>query len=102
MPKAKAPVQQITSINSLKPSRNKNNGKKQAINHDKLRDKPKSYHKTFFKVKPNVIKEVKQVITPKINPKITMPLPKILAKPEIASLEVEAPETPKTIKAKKR
>lgn len=68
MPRAIAPVKPMILINCLKPKRKRIKGKKQVRNQERFLGNPKSYQRTFFKVKAKVIKEVKQVITPKINP----------------------------------
>ena len=41
----------------------------------------RSYQKTFFKVSPKAIKEVKVVKRPNKNPKETIPLPKKFLRP---------------------
>src|SRR3989344_3758141 len=99
-PKANAPVKPITDINSFRPRKNKIKGAKQAISQDNFGESPKSYQNIFFKVNPRTIKEVKVVITPKINPRRIIPSPRVSASPEMASFEVFWPEAPKTKKIK--
>ena len=97
IPIVKAPVKPIILINSLSPIKNKNKGKKQVINQDKFLERPKSYHKIFFKVIPKARKEVKQVINPKRKPKMRIPSPATSINPDIPVLEVSGPETPRII-----
>ena len=100
-PIATAPVKLITSINSLIPKRKSPKGKKQVKNQARFLERPKSYQSTFFKVKARVIKEVKQVIIPKIKPNFIILFPNICSIPDIASFDVLGPQAPKTIKMKK-
>lgn len=102
MPKAIDPVKLIIFINSLKPKRKRPKGRKQAKAQAICSEKPKSCQRIFLKVKPKAIKEVKQVITPKIKPNFIISPPMARLNPEIASSETIGFEAPKTMKINKR
>jgi len=97
MPIKKVPISPIIEIYSLKPRKNKIKGTKQVINQALFFDIPKSCHKIFFKVIPKETKESKILTMPKINPNFKTLLPATFIKPEIASFEVDRPETPKMV-----
>ena len=87
-------------IKSVIPNRSKVRGRKQAIIQEKYLFILKSYQKIFFKVNPVVKKEVKVVKIPKSKVKTTIPLPRLLLNPMIASEVVSDPVMPKIKKIK--
>ena len=81
---------------------NKNIGKKQARAQEMCLFILKSYQRIFLRVKPQVKNEVKVAKTPKSKTKTTIPLPKWVFNPVIASGVVSEPVIPKIRIVKKR
>ena len=76
------------------PTKKRVNGKRQVISQAKFFPTFKSYRKTFFKVNPKAIKEVKVVKTPKKSPKLTKVGLKKFRKPVKADSVVWGPVIP--------
>src|SRR3989338_6165174 len=93
-PRAKAPARLMTLIKFLTLKRKSRNGCQRARSQAKNLLSLKSYWKDSCKILPKFKNEVNIASTPKMEPIITIIGLRKRSKPEIASGEVDSPETP--------